>query len=151
MSDYCTEELFLKYIVDHSMEILHDDGNTRHLKFTNSGSSIYGFDLITWPGHLCIAGDNGTYVFADNPDMFEFFRMTNNDFNHFLEKNTGLSIYPIQWSEKLKSISTETGYKEFEKDTFEKTEQFSYHYIWCLYAIVWGIHKYDELLNTTSE
>lgn len=144
MSDYCTEELFLKYTVDHSMEILRDNGCARHLKFSNSGSSVYGFDLITWPGYLCIAGDCGTYIFARNQDMFEFFRMSDDDFNHFLEKNKGLSINPKNWSEILKSIST-VGYKEIDAGG---TENFKFHYIWCLYAIVWGIQKYDESLKT---
>ena len=26
-------------------------------------------------------------------------------------------------------------------------EDFTYHYIWCLYAIVWGIEKYDEFIG----
>lgn len=39
---------------------------------------------------------------------------------------------------------------DFEDFRFEDffdgggTESYTYHYIWCLYAIVWGIRQYDE-------
>lgn len=30
---------------------------------------------------------------------------------------------------------------------YGSAERFTWHYIWCLYAIVWGIMKYDEAKN----
>lgn len=212
MEHNCTEERLLNDVKNHSMEILRDDGDAaRHISFTNNGSSIYRFDLITWPGHLCIAGDCGTYVFSRIRDMFEFFRMDDNDFNKRPDRR--LNINPGYWGEKLQSIGTNAGYKEFDGDAFRDrvtymfntfwedteneeakaecweaiqdevlsqvdngehfsysaahdffyktpdgisdfyfqdffdgggTECYSFQYIWCLYAIVYGISEYDK-------
>lgn len=203
----CTEEIFLSDVKDHSIEIISDEGLYKHIKFSMNGSSVYRFDLITWPGKLCIDGDCGTYVFARVPDMFGFFR-TRPDRS---DNKTGLFINPSYWGEKLNSIGTNAGYKEFSDELFEKAvrkyfdnyivpsleegdddfakeiwekieeevlsslddgehtaydaihsfnyegiefidfydycggcEVYTFHYIWCLYAIVWGIKKYDE-------
>jgi len=32
-------------------------------------------------------------------------------------------------------------------DFYPKSNKFTYHYIWCLYAIVWAIQKYDDLVK----
>lgn len=199
----CTEERFLENIKDHCMVALHDEGFYRHLSFTRNGSSVYRFDLITWPGRLCISGDCGTYVFSRLPDMFEFFRMDKADFNH--SKDKVLNINPAYWGEKLESIDSHSAFEEyhpevfkqkvlaivedweFENDyqkrqVFEQVESevlicaddgevraydaavefvsehghtfqdfyevdlkdYSFHYIWCLYAIVYGIQTYDS-------
>ncbi len=68
----------------HQMTVLRDDGLYRHLRFARvtpnaktgkpERSPFYWFDLVTWPGHLTITGDCGTYTFARLEDMFEFFR-----------------------------------------------------------------------------
>lgn len=199
----CKEESFLKYVENHSMKIIRDDDLHRHLSFTNNGSSVYRFDLITWPGHLCISGDCGTYVFARIPDMFSFFRMDKNDFNY--SEKRGLNINPGYWGEKLKSIDKQGRYKDYYPEIFEEkikeyfedwefesedqkedvwaeieaevlnnaydgetrafdaalcfessnghqfddfwevdSTDYTFHYIWCLYAIVYGIHMYDQ-------
>jgi hypothetical protein len=200
----CTEDRFLKDAANHSMEVIKDDGVHRHLSFTNGGSSCYRFDLITWPGNLCIAGDCGTYVFSRIEDMFDFFRMKKNDFNH--SKDRKLNINTGYWGEKLQAIGTNAGYEEYSEDLlkseilrnvtdyweFESTEikdevlqeleddvfsqfgddeyhdyhiadsfksthgheltdlwecsfkQYTFHYLWCLYAIVYGIGVYDQ-------
>lgn len=68
---------FKRDIADHDLEIVHDDGLYRHLKFRHQGSnysSYCWFDLITVPGSLIFRGDGESYVFARMPDMFEFFR-----------------------------------------------------------------------------
>ena len=194
--DYrCTEEMFLRDIKDHSMKIIKDDGVNRHIRFSDNGSSCYFFELITWPGHLCIAGDCGTYVFRRLTDMFEFFR----------SKRTGLHINAGYWGEKLESIDRHDGYKKFSHDVFianalsefmhwidyteesEETicevyeqlndellcdsdefdavtalrdwdnkhllledfwehsnEEYSFRYIWCLYAVAYGVKTYDQ-------
>lgn len=194
---FCTEEKFLNDVKDHSMEIIRDDGVHRHIKFSNKGSSVYRFDLITWPGRLCIDGDCGTYVFARIADMFEFFRTGP-------ENAKGLHINPGYWGGKLESIGRNAGYEEFSEEKFKENikkifdehvseknlsdedvedlwlgieneviselengkehafraayefsqinlwedfpdcDVYTFNYIWCLYAIVWGIKKYDE-------
>lgn len=202
--DACTEERFLRDVEEHAIHVIKDDGVHRHLSF-HRNSSIYRFDLITWPGHLCISGDCGTYVFRRLNDMFEFFRMDEHDFNHSKERK--LNINPGYWGEKLESIGTNEGYKrysqelmkaqaleyandywEFETDEqktevmqqleddvfyhFEDNEyhdyhlvdsfesdyghqftdfwdynfqEYTFHFLWNLYAIVYGIKMYDEL------
>lgn len=58
----------------HEMTVLHEQGLHRHLRFRNPESCQWAFDLITWPGHLSITGDIGTYVFARTVDMTTFFK-----------------------------------------------------------------------------
>ena len=113
----CTEKRFLDNVAHHDMTILRNDGVDRHLRFRKPGTIIYGFDLITWPGHLCITGDCGTYVFSRVDDMFCFFRMSINDFNH--HKDRAVNINPGYWGEKLLSVGRNAGYKEFDESAFK--------------------------------
>lgn len=69
-----TQGRFLADTADHEMTVLHDDGLYRHIRFKKPGTGMYRYDLITWPGHLTIAGDMGTWTFARTEDMLEFFR-----------------------------------------------------------------------------
>lgn len=212
----CTQERFLEDVKDHQISIEKDDEVHRFVRFKRAEGSSYWFDLITWPGHLCISGDCGTYVFSRTHDMFEFFKMDDNDFNK--RKGVLLNINPHYWGEKLKSIGTNAGYMKFDSSDFEErvkahfdnffegsdysdevkeevwceidsdvifysdeerraydavhnfkydlpddkyfefvdffdgggTEKYTFHYIWNLYAIVWGIMKYDEVKNASK-
>ena len=184
-------ERFLEVTAEHKMEILLDNGTGlyRHLKFTKNGSSIYRFDIHTWPGFLCICGDMGTYVFQRVLDMFTFFRSVDSE----------LRINPRYWAEKCQAAGRE-GIEEYVPEMFMKRinewmdeNEFSYgakiavsnvlpsysddgeheairaamdfkyegkylfpdfyevklrdwthHYLWCCYAIVWGIQQYDS-------
>ena len=213
MKDHeCTEQRFLDDVKNHQINIVKDDGVHRFVRFKRPDSTSYWFDLITWPGFLCISGDCGTYVFSRIEDMFDFFKMKNNDFNK--NKDRLLNINPGYWGEKLEAIGRQ-GYMEFDSKEFEdkvkrcfesyfesedyseevkkdvwqeiksdvlfysddeheahkaahdfrynlpdgevfefvdffdygSAERFTWHYIWNLYAIVWGIEKYDEAKN----
>ena len=206
----CTESRFLDDVKNHGMSVVVDNGFNRHLIFSRNGSMIYRFELITWAGKLCITGDCGTYVFSRLPDMFEFFRMDNYDFNK--RPDPHLSINPGYWGEKLLSVGTNAGYTEFDKteyvervaehfndyfldrsederkacwrevseeviaaaddgeheaysavqnfeyggfsfqDFFDSggTEQYTFHYIWCLYAIAHGIRVYDAAKSSEA-
>ena len=99
---------FLKDVKSHTMSVEMDNGVHRSLKFSRDNSSTYYFRINTWPGHLCISGDMGTYVFARLPDMFEFFR------------GDELRINEGYWAEKLQSISCfgskEGRVKEYDED-----------------------------------
>lgn len=95
---------FAQEVAEHQMTVKHDDGLYRHLRFNKPGSWTYGFDLITWPGHLAIAGDMGDYVFARIEDMFDFF--------------TG-SINPQYWSEKLTNKDERKGTEVYDQDLFK--------------------------------
>lgn len=203
---------FMEDTFGHSIGVEQDDEVYRHLHFSRGRSSIYHFTLTTWPGHLCIAGDCGTYVFKRTYDMFRFFRMDERD---FMNRPGELSINPHYWAEKLQHGGGHSDhiYTEWSSDAFEaRAEQYltdwleenepdegedvseeqleiiktvreqikdlqncssdeweavsayrdfssehisledffedncrevTHGYIWCLYAIVWGIAKYD--------
>ena len=118
MSDAIAER-FKAETAGHLMITLHDDGLYRHLRFRKHrecndgeyrpGSSFYWFDLITWPDCLTINGDCGTFAFARNTDMFEFFR--------------GTRINPGYWAEKVRGP---VRLKSYSEDLFRQlvTEHF---------------------------
>lgn len=98
----CTEARFLKDAAQHRMEVLRDDGVNRHLRFKNPDCSAYWFDIITWPGTLCIDGDMGTFVFRRLEDMFAFFR-TDRKYYEDTGRGDRLAINPSYWDEKLRA------------------------------------------------
>lgn len=214
MTYQCTEERALKDFASHQMTIIQDDGVHRHIRFKRHKSSAYWFDLLTWPGTLCIDGDMGTYVFRRLEDMFEFFRT---DREYALRKGCTLTINPGYWGEKLQSIPRHgEGFTEFDADRFrdvvreyfdawveddEPSEEakeevweelnelvlsqaddgevramdaafgyenkehefemidfwdhnfkrYTFHFIWCCYAIAWGIQQYDTSKEAVKE
>ncbi len=79
---------FAKDVENHQMKVLTDDDLHRSLLFKQPNTGNQYFRINTWPHHLCISGDMGTFVFSRLPDMFEFFRGDK-------EPNLGY------WSEKL--------------------------------------------------
>lgn len=205
MRDYaCTEDTFLEDVSNHVMTVINDDGINRHIRFRRPTSSAYWFDIITWPGSLCIDGDMGTYVFRRLEDMFEFFRT---DQKYAENEERQLYIKPGYWGEKLKSTARHEGYTEFSKklvcdavkrwfddwveseglkesqktrlweaieehvlfysdddprdlmqaicdfehegfrfsDFWEVvTEDYTFNFIWCCYAIAWAVKTYDD-------
>ncbi len=205
MNEYaCTEAVFLEHVSQHTMTVIRDDGVYRHIRFKRQDSSFYWFDLITWPGALCIDGDCGTYVFRRLDDMFEFFRT---DREYLTRKGCQLAINPSYWGEKLQAEDKHSGFHEFSKELvtesvkrwfddwveseepsefrksnlweaieddvlyysdndpqdfmqaiheFEhdgfrftdfweaRTEDYTFQFIWCCYAIAWGVKTYDE-------
>lgn len=200
------KENFLKDIAEHTeINIQLDDGVFRHIKFSRKGSSVFHFNITTFPGHLTITGDMGSYTFSRMYDMFDFF--VGDEFS-----NDDLRINPSYWSEKLESVCKISGVEEFNSEDAEvrildyvgkiyhdeydgdedkedliedirsqidfqdeirmrdsfvyavHSDDFlteyinvndylmdinfrshTYHYIWCCYAIVWGILKYKEI------
>lgn len=106
MTDKVIEQVADRFTGDtakHAMTVLHDDGLYRHLRFKKPGSSMYWFDLVTWPGCLAITGDMNSYTFSRVEDMFTFFR--------------GEYINPAYWGEKLIAHCGTTHYSE---DTFRR-------------------------------
>jgi hypothetical protein len=85
----CTPERFAKDVANHVMIVKLDSGLDRRLKFRNPTCSAYWFEIVTWPGALCIHGDMGTYVFSRLDDMFKFFRSEEGKINR------------SYWAEKL--------------------------------------------------
>jgi hypothetical protein len=99
-------ERFFKETKNHQMEVLHNDGLYRHLRFREPRHSAYWFDLITWPGNLAFRGDGESYTFARANDMFHFFTQ------HELWKDGSVHINPQYWSEKLTSHNQSEVYDE---------------------------------------
>lgn len=196
----CTLERFLKSVEKHEMRIIKNDGIYRHIRYSEPRTSIEHFELITWPGQLCISGDMGTYVFCRVEDMFTFFR------------SKDMAINPGYWHEKMISDSRFVGAEEFSREVFKnivkgefrtacresyiplnvradvwmdlsnrvlcaETEQdahqyadsfesngfrfcdfwehdlkkYTYQFIWCLRAIVWGIDLFDKAQSAKQD
>lgn len=111
MADYYekldkAKAVFLRDASQHQMVVKQDDGIFRHIRFSKDGSSVYHFDITTWPGYLCVSGDMGCFVFARTTDMFEFFR--------------GDRINPGYWSEKLQATSHRGGHQSFSFDLLKE-------------------------------
>lgn len=119
MKDYsCTEARFLKDATKHQMEVLRDDGVNRHLRFKNPECTAYWFDIITWPGTLCVDGDMGTFVFRRLHDMFEFFR-TDRKYYEDTGRADRLAINPSYWDEKLRAPKPRDA-MEYSADRFRR-------------------------------
>lgn len=105
-------ERFFRETAHHRMEVLHNDGLYRHLRFRDPrrGYGSMWFDLITWPGNLVFRGDGESYAFARTTDMFEFFA-------HELYKDGSVHINPQYWAEKLTSHDQSQVY---DMDTFRE-------------------------------
>jgi hypothetical protein len=102
---------FLNMVKDHDMNILLDTDEYRNIRFSRPDTSDYSFSLITWPWHLVITGDLGTYHFSRTEDMFNFFVMPKYDFNR---SNV---INPGYWSEKLQG---DIQHSEFSYELFHE-------------------------------
>lgn len=201
----CTESQFLADVASHTLTVQHDDGVFRHLKLGKPGTYCMSFMLTTWPGHLAISGDMGTYVFNRLDDMFDFFRTKPQERRNGVREE--LPINPQYWAEKCEAMDTRNGrgegIKEYDRDrlrdnakqawedhfsdelegekakacweaiesevlgsssgheAYEATSEFNhegfefhdswewdntaytFRFLWCLYAITWGIRQYD--------
>lgn len=85
---------FTRDVENHQMKVLVDNDVHRSLLFAQPGNGDMYFRINTWPHHLCISGDMGTFVFSRLTDMFEFFRG---------DKEPSLGY----WSEKLEAGTAE--------------------------------------------
>ena len=117
MKEYaCPKETFLRDVAEHGLTVLRDDGVERHLRFCKPGTYCYGFDLITFPGHLLVTGDCGSFLFQRLDDMFQFFRTDRKPADN-------LHINPMYWSEKLRATDCSGARggaaKKFSQETFE--------------------------------
>jgi len=113
-SKKCVESAFLNDVKDHKMEIIRVDDVNRHIRFKKEGTLNYYFDLITWPGHLCITGDMDTYVFKRLHDMFDFFKTDSQE-----KPSDTLGVNLSYWAQKL--VAKGYNEHEFSVDLFVKT------------------------------
>lgn len=126
----------------HQMTVKHDDGLYRHLRFADPKSSMYWFDLITWPGRLTIDADMGTWTFARLEDMFEFFR-ARSGWNHE-------TINPGYWAEKIRDNHSRSaiGYseKKFRTVVAEQATEYEAEFPGLKKAVfeqIFGSHEFD--------
>lgn len=205
----CDQQRFERDVADHVMTIYRDDGADRLITFHKPGDSAYWFEIVTWPGRLCISGDCGTYVFSRLTDMFEFFRPKHErakegelfinkgyrceklqavdcngrgkgratefsgdrfaehvkrDFESYFESNDASDERKAEiWQEIQDYVLDDVGDGHelghagsllldrvpedcpgmFE-DVWEwRCDEYTFHFIWNLYAIAWAIRKYD--------
>lgn len=108
-----TPETFLKDVADHQMQIIHEAGVYRHLRFHQPGTVCMHFDIITWPGRLCYTGDMGTFVFSRVHDMLEFFRPSD-----YAKVDPLNRIDRRYWAEKIDAQDRADGVKEFSEEKF---------------------------------
>jgi len=106
-----TRESFLKDVENHEMKILKDDGLYRHLRFQKPQTSIYFFDIITFPDGLVYRGDMGEFYFERIEDMLCFFRHPKGK----LEINIGY------WGEKCQAQDVRGGMNEFDSSIWKET------------------------------
>lgn len=177
----CSKERFDSDVSEHAMTVLRANGVDRHLRFKKPTTTCYWFDVITWPGTLCIDGDCGTFVFRRITDMFDFFRDGDGDINpsYWSEKCVTASkraVTEFAWDTFAKNVKeyvededvdlrsavlTELGFvepdefgavafiRDFEHDGFRfqnwdaDSREYTFHFIWCLRAIVWAIAQWD--------
>ena len=98
-------EQFTRNVAEHEIEVLHDEGSYRHLRFRREKSRNYMFDLVTWPWHLAITGDMGGQLFCRLEDMFQFFRSSTGDIN------------PQYWAEKI--VSEREAVRKYDEGLFQ--------------------------------
>lgn len=175
-----TAETFLKDVESHRMTVLSDNGVNRSLKFENPNCSNLHFFITTWPGHLCISGDMGTFVFARIHDMFEFFENIDNagyytekliagvasEYCQETAKNDlieivkhaeltpdkesvavtyvdGLDFYDeYSYVESIRNWDEHEAGFELEICDLSRPVKPTYHYIWCMHAIIWAIQQF---------
>ncbi len=124
-----TEEQFLKDVANHRMAICQDDGLCRRVKFRREGTSDMAFELVTWPWRLAITGDMGDFTFSRLEDMFAFFRVKP-------EGELKSRIDTGYWGSKCIAQDRAGG-------GVEKRSKHTPQFLWCCYAIAWGIRQYD--------
>lgn len=192
------EQQFLRDVENHSLEILHDQGLYRHLRFNSADVTANYFEIMTWENHLSLTGEAGSFVFSAKKDMFAFFRRgdggitinpaycsdklisidQNIKFRHFDPQKfiDQVTLQFILWSDQNNDLAEPTikavwdeietkviaavaegqaqayqAVKNFQHDAFQFEELLEVNtythnakYLWCLYAICWGIQQYDN-------
>lgn len=55
---------------NHVLDVLHDSGDYKHLRWGRPKSSSYLIWVVTYPGGLTVFGDLGTFAFKRGLDLF---------------------------------------------------------------------------------
>ncbi|UOO93348.1 hypothetical protein [Vitreoscilla stercoraria] len=132
------EQHFPEQVAHHKMNILSDNGIVRHIDFRNPDNSNRHFAITTWPHHLAISGDMGTFVFnvyAQGGDPFRFFRAiwTPTCFGYWAEKLKAGHWKNYSSEKAVRAVMTylsefaEDGDLDFSKTSFESLEELEEH------------------------
>ena len=91
---------FVDQTAQHQLTVLHDEGLYRHLRMAAPGTSMWHWEVVTWPGHLSITWDVADgFTFRRIPDMLDFFHLAGPSRNWYAD---GAPIIDHRyWAEKL--------------------------------------------------
>ncbi|MFF2053850.1 hypothetical protein ACFVU2_19755 [Leifsonia sp. NPDC058194] len=65
---------FLEQTKNHVLTVMTDDGLNRRARVGEPGTSIWSWNVITWPGYLATYGDVADgFMFTRDADMIDFF------------------------------------------------------------------------------
>lgn len=106
-----------KNLKEHVVTLLHDGGpNRKHYRCQKPGTWNMGFDLVTWPGHLCYTGDMGTYLFCRTDDMIAFMRGSCMSYSYAAEKCIAHDGRLKEWREELFLAALDERLADFSDD-----------------------------------
>lgn len=107
-------EIFSGSTQSHELTILHDDGLYRHCRMAVPGTIMWSWEIITWPGHLAIAGDIGDgYTFSRLDDMFEFFGSRQD--GYYPDGSPFINV--DYWAEKLATAQRDS-WQKYDAEAF---------------------------------
>lgn len=100
--DKIVKTRFDEDIKKHVITMKHDDGLYKHYLCQRPNDCFEWFEIITWPGKLCISGDMGSFLFARTENMVNFMSDHIRSRSYIAEK----------------CIAHENKIREFKKDIF---------------------------------
>lgn len=114
-------EMARKAFADHGVELVLNDGVNRRWICKKPGTSMYRFDITTFPGTMIVTGDLGTLVVERTMDMLVWARNSVGDIQYFAEKVPS-NIRTVEYS-------TEVVEEWFRDELRELKEEFDHRYI----------------------
>lgn len=109
-----------KDLSEHVIRVVQSKGLHRHWRCRKPGTGVYGFDIITWPGYLCICGDMGDFVFARTSDMLAFMRGACMSFSYAAEKCVAQGREGVkEWDRAILDEALDYRLTEYEEDSDE--------------------------------
>jgi len=103
-----TKASFKRDVANHQLRIRLDEPGYKHLVCAVPGSSVFRFEIATFPNYLCFAGGMGEFVFSRESDMLNFFKTS---------AHNGAPNYDY-WAEKCCGVDRSSGIKEFHLKAF---------------------------------
>lgn len=101
---------FIVETAEHEMTVLHEENPYLHLRFGNSDSSGYWFELITTPSAIVFRGEGESFVFGGMRDIQALYR-------HGRWSDGSLHFDPTYWASKLTSLQAAA--REYSQARFD--------------------------------